>query len=102
MAKALVPLTMLSEAQRAQAYARFPRWKMASPRRRLLVSISFPRVRSNAGPRAFSQFRQRVSEVLREEFREQRPITTTEAEHLVWADLEVELLALPVSCHRKR
>ncbi len=47
----------------------------------------------------FSQFRQRVSNVLQEAFREQRPITTTEAEQIVWAGLEEELLSLPVSFH---
>ena len=47
----------------------------------------------------FSQFRQRVSDVLREAFREQRSITAREAEHIVWADLEAELLGLPVSYH---
>lgn len=47
----------------------------------------------------FSQFRQRVSNVLQEAFREQRPITTTEAEQIVWAGLETELLDLPVSYH---
>ncbi len=47
----------------------------------------------------FSQFRQRVSNVLQEAFREQRPITTTEAEQIVWADVETELLDLPVSYH---
>ncbi len=47
----------------------------------------------------FSQFRQRVSDVLREAFRAQRPITTTEAEQIVWVDLEAELLDLPVSYH---
>src|SRR5713226_1152246 len=47
----------------------------------------------------FSQFRQRVSNVLREALREQRPITAREAEHIVWADLEAELLGLPVSYH---
>lgn len=47
----------------------------------------------------FSRFRQRVSDVLREAFREQRPITAMEAEHIVWADLEAELLGLPVFYH---
>ncbi len=47
----------------------------------------------------FSRFRQRVSNVLQEAFREQRPITTTEAEQIVWAGLETELLDLPVSYH---
>ncbi len=47
----------------------------------------------------FSRFRQRVSDVLREAFREQRPITAREAEHIVWADLEAELLGLPISYH---
>ncbi len=47
----------------------------------------------------FSRFRQGVSDVLQEAFREQRPITMGEAEHIVWADLEAELLGLPVSYH---
>ena len=45
----------------------------------------------------FSQFRQYLSDVLREASREQRPITAREAERIVWADLEAELLGLPVS-----
>ncbi len=45
----------------------------------------------------FSRFRQRVSEVMREAFRERRPITMGEAERIVWAELEAELLGLPVS-----
>ena len=48
----------------------------------------------------FSRFRQRVSDVLREAFREQRKITASEAEQIVWADLETELLGLPVSYHK--
>ena len=44
-----------------------------------------------------SRFRQRVSEVLQDAFREQRPITVREAEQIVWAGLELELLGLPVS-----
>ena len=43
----------------------------------------------------FSQFRQRVSRVLQE----QRPMTMREAELLVWADLEAELLGLAASYH---
>ncbi len=46
-----------------------------------------------------SRFRQRVSEVLQDTFREQRQMTVREAEQIVWADLESELLDLPVSCH---
>jgi len=42
-----------------------------------------------------SRFRQRVSEVLQDTFRESRPITMMEAEQIVWADLEAELLDLP-------
>lgn len=47
----------------------------------------------------FSRFRQRVSNVLQEALREQRPITVVEAERIVWADLEAELLGLPVFYH---
>lgn len=49
-------------------------------------------------PRFFS-FRHRVSEVLREAFREQRPMTAEQAEEIVWEDLEAELLGLSVSHH---
>jgi transcriptional regulator with XRE-family HTH domain len=47
----------------------------------------------------FSQFRQRISNVLQKAFREQCPMTTTEAEQMVWAEIETELLDLPVSYH---
>jgi transcriptional regulator with XRE-family HTH domain len=47
----------------------------------------------------FSQFRQRVSNILLEASQKQRPITLREAEQIVWADLEEELLGLPVSHH---
>ena len=45
----------------------------------------------------FSQFRQRVSDVLREASQKQHPVTVREAEQIVWADLEADLLALPIS-----
>jgi len=47
----------------------------------------------------FSQFRQRVSDVLREASQKQHPVTVREAEQIVWADLEADLLALPISHH---
>jgi hypothetical protein len=45
----------------------------------------------------FSQFRQRISEALRDAFREGRSMTAEGAEEIVWADLEAELLGLSVS-----
>ena len=47
----------------------------------------------------FSKFRQRVSDVMREASQKQRPVTVREAEQIVWADLEADLLGLPVSHH---